>query len=905
MTFTQWLSWWWASPTTKNSRARMYTDDQYFLLMEALSSVRVSEMDISLSTRQWIYHKRVTHTYYALDMFYDRGPDLPKQYGRVLTYVENPPVDRPANGDEMRRVISYSQLELALRDCHENNTGHRGQDATEYNVCKRYEGINRELIRQYVIRCPVCQVKRARQFKPLLQPIVTRQMFERFLIDLIDFHHQPDGPYRYIMHVADHRTRFHWARPITSKEAASVAAELDIIFSMTGGVQILQSDNGGEFKGEVSEVCQQFGVQQVFSSPYHPETNGLIEKGNHTLKVLIAKYQERNNTSSWAACIPRAVLQMNTTISRVIRVTPFELVYGHRHRVECIPILDRHHLLWLENQDWAPGSDGQPARPPQILPDPDDLFDLAELASAQAHSPVPSPLLQPSSSGGQPIDSSSSPDAVTALLADTDVLDAAFLQSGELGKLAAAKLNVAGNHFCRCGCCGRGRCCIASVELAMRDCQWSGTEQTLLQYCDDVRAEYKRMVEGWGDTEKARWLQAMIDIGGGDVVLGRQSVAAARERMRQDVLRDLSNPSISLGWEYLVLAHVKHRVNILVVPIMSSEVATEEWEGGDVTTVAAELVHIEIQLIPYQFDPQRPFIVVYHRSYHRIFTAATQPETHSTSGGHYEVVCWSGAERDQRQSLIPPGHPAYSHLQRLAQERLAAHASEKAQQSMETYYNAGINVRQFQALEAVGLRTNTSKKRTKKRSVHNIPALIVEVYENQQDGGAVTRQPMYRCLTRHGFIDRAVKVDGLVDISENNHAEVFEQLRSQAQEALSSSQSMREWFRERTLTLERALEEELKSVEQPARAVGRRQPQRAVEVAVVESDGVASTEQTTAALQHMVRIVAQQGKRYRVEWSQPEEAPERTWELMSKLDSRAEYVELVLAWRAQQEQQEQ
>ena len=58
-------------------------------------------------------------------------------------------------------------------------------------------------------------------------------------------------------------------------------------------------------------------------------------------------------------------------------------------------------------------------------------------------------------------------------------------------------------------------------------------------------------------------------------------------------------------------------------------------------------------------------------------------------------------------------------------------------------------------------------------------------------------------------------------------------------------------------------------------------------------------------LQHMVRIVAQQGKRYRVEWSQPEEAPERTWELMSKLDSRAEYVELVLAWRAQQEQQEQ
>src|ERR1700733_8915689 len=156
---------------------------------------------------------------------------------------------------------------------------------------------------------------------------------------------------RYIMHMADHRTRFHWARPITSKEAASVAAELDIIFSMTGGVQILQSDNGGEFKGEVSEVCQQFGVQQVFSSPYHPETNGLIEKGNHTLKVLIAKYQERNNTSSWAACIPRAVLQMNTTISRVIRVTPFELVYGHRHRVECIPILDRHHLLWLENQD--------------------------------------------------------------------------------------------------------------------------------------------------------------------------------------------------------------------------------------------------------------------------------------------------------------------------------------------------------------------------------------------------------------------------------------------------------------------------------------------------------------------------------------------------------------------------
>ena len=124
--------------------------------------------------------------------------------------------------------------------------------------------------------------------------------------------------------------------------------------------------------------------------------------------------------------------------------------------------------------------------------------------------------------------------------------------------------------------------------------------------------------------------------------------------------------------------------------------------------------------------------------------------TIATSTNHYEVVCWKDPVTGDLTSHFKTSHPAYLHLQRLIRHEVAAHASWVARQHMVETYDANVRVRRFNRL--VGMRTNASTKRTKKKPVLNIPALIIEVIEDSRDNHRPSRHPAYRVLTRHGLI---------------------------------------------------------------------------------------------------------------------------------------------------------
>jgi transposase InsO family protein len=59
---------------------------------------------------------------------------------------------------------------------------------------------------------------------------------------------------------------------------AEVVASI-IKHKLKGKYKYWQSDNGGEFKNkQVQELIEQVGGCQIFSSPYHPQTQGRIER---------------------------------------------------------------------------------------------------------------------------------------------------------------------------------------------------------------------------------------------------------------------------------------------------------------------------------------------------------------------------------------------------------------------------------------------------------------------------------------------------------------------------------------------------------------------------------------------------------------------------------------------------
>ena len=56
---------------------------------------------------------------------------------------------------------------------------------------------------------------------------------------------------------------------------------------------ILRSDNGSEFTAELTrELNRLIGTEQVFSSPYHPQSLGLLEGSHRPMEEVLQAYVE-------------------------------------------------------------------------------------------------------------------------------------------------------------------------------------------------------------------------------------------------------------------------------------------------------------------------------------------------------------------------------------------------------------------------------------------------------------------------------------------------------------------------------------------------------------------------------------------------------------------------------------
>jgi hypothetical protein len=155
---------------------------------------------------------------------------------------------------------------------------------------------------------------------------------DHWQMDLIDFSAQSalNNGHRYILTVMDCFSKFAWATPIKTKHAGSVAKALrEILDDPIVGERvpkILQSDNGSEFKEQVSELLERRGIKQLFSAPYKPTTQGLIERFNGTLKRAVFEHMSQYNTKKWNDVLPEIVRGYNASRHSATGVAPMALM---------------------------------------------------------------------------------------------------------------------------------------------------------------------------------------------------------------------------------------------------------------------------------------------------------------------------------------------------------------------------------------------------------------------------------------------------------------------------------------------------------------------------------------------------------------------------------------------------
>ena len=229
------------------------------------------------------------------------------------------------------RVLKENEIESVMANLHSDLlAGHFGFEGTYQRILKRYwwNGMGTD-IKNFVKTCEACQRTGGRITKQPLHPIKVGQSFDRIVIDLVGSCKVTRKRNRYIAIAIDPLTKWPEAKAIPNKEASTIAKFIfEEIICRHGCPKELQSDQGTEFTAQIiEELTTQFGIKQKFSSPYHPQTNGIVERFNHTLCGILQKYCIALN-DQWDVYIPSALFAYRTLQNNTTKHEPFFLIYG-------------------------------------------------------------------------------------------------------------------------------------------------------------------------------------------------------------------------------------------------------------------------------------------------------------------------------------------------------------------------------------------------------------------------------------------------------------------------------------------------------------------------------------------------------------------------------------------------
>ena len=98
--------------------------------------------------------------------------------------------------------------------------------------------------------------------------------------------------------------------------------------SIFGAPARLLSDRGANFMSSmIDEMCKILGMKKLCTTPYHPQTNRLVEQLHKTIMQMIRKLRE-DKKADWPSHLAEIVHAYNATCSAVTGYSLHYLMFG-------------------------------------------------------------------------------------------------------------------------------------------------------------------------------------------------------------------------------------------------------------------------------------------------------------------------------------------------------------------------------------------------------------------------------------------------------------------------------------------------------------------------------------------------------------------------------------------------
>lgn len=137
--------------------------------------------------------------------------------------------------------------------------------------------------------------------------------------------------FRYCLTMIDRFSRWPVAVPMKDCTAETVAESFFTHWvSQFGTPLTLTTDQGPQFESALFSAMTRFvGCKKTRTSPYHPASNGIVERWHRTLKAALMCKPE----IPWIYLLPSVMLGLRTAYKEDLKASPAEMLYGTTLRI--------------------------------------------------------------------------------------------------------------------------------------------------------------------------------------------------------------------------------------------------------------------------------------------------------------------------------------------------------------------------------------------------------------------------------------------------------------------------------------------------------------------------------------------------------------------------------------------
>lgn len=231
-------------------------------------------------------------------------------------------------GDNSAPQLSWNEAMRQVQIIHAD-MGHIGRDQT-LRACRDLIE-HRKLwiiVKKVVQTCDICQrfksaVQSNKQREPLFNTTACAPG-DVLALDLLSITGKTTRGNIALLCGIDMHTRFGFCVPIRSKSSLTVARALEsgILAQSVKMFKCIFTDNGPEFRGKpFKDLLLRYDIDQKFSIPYRPESNGMIERFNQVIKNRLSTVVN-GAYRYWDREIYKVVAQYNRTVHGETGRTP-------------------------------------------------------------------------------------------------------------------------------------------------------------------------------------------------------------------------------------------------------------------------------------------------------------------------------------------------------------------------------------------------------------------------------------------------------------------------------------------------------------------------------------------------------------------------------------------------------